>query len=748
MLSGKFSNCYGLKDFDMQTIDFSSCNKAIIYAPNGVMKSSLAKVFEDIADGQASTDRIFSDVVTSYSISHYTSQYIFSSANPSALPSPTDRIYVVNSFADEFEFTKETVSTLLADETTRNAYNVLMEEFGGEIRQIEGKIRELSDITKPKIKGQLLLDFNLDSTADWTDIFEELSAQMSLCIMYDFLDDVTYSELFNDKALAIYKKPEFKRSIEAYISSLNSFLKDNPILTESFTDRSAEALGKAFAGNNLFDAHHTVQLKDGKTIIHSVDEWNSMVEAQLKEIYEKPELSKEFIKLKQLFSKTNDASKVRDIIIAHREIIPLLVDIPKFKKQVWLNNFNKLDKPFNDYSVKITSFTERIKILYEKAAEQSQRWQEVVSEFNRRFRVPFKVILNNKANFLLKDEAPSLSFEYSRGKDDTVQTSILGKNDLMISLSIGEKRALYLLYILFDLERIRHQAITGAAKFLIIADDIADSFDYKNKYAIIEYLRDLSNDNGIDLLMLTHNFDFYRTVKLRLGICRSNCLIAQKTPDGIISMTTFRYQKDFFKNVIIDKIKNVQLDSDEKKKLLIASIPFYRNLSEYSGKDDDYLKLTCFMHLKTTPINTDTAKLSDVWDVIKQYLENAPMSGADEEYFVALQRIASQITTELTDGVSLENKVIIAIAIRLYAEKFLKRKLIENSQPYADSTNNQTREWFNQAKPYLSTEEINIIEDVNLITPENIHLNSFMYEPIIDISDWTLKELYKTISAL
>ena len=107
--------------------------------------------------------------------------------------------------------------------------------------------------------------------------------------------------------------------------------------------------------------------------------------------------------------------------------------------------------------------------------------------------------------------------------------------------------ALYLLYILFNLERIRQQASAGGGQFLIIADNIADSFDSKNKYAIIEYLYDLGNTTGIDLLVLTHNFDFYRTVKLRLGISRPNCYIAQRDEEGIVSITQFKYQKDFLK---------------------------------------------------------------------------------------------------------------------------------------------------------------------------------------------------------
>lgn len=119
MLSGRFSNCYGIKEFTLTNIDFTRCNKAIIYAPNGVMKTSFSKVFEDIAHGKASTDRIFRDAITSYAITYYASQYNYTSASPRNLPTATDKIYVVNSFADKFEFTKETVGTLLADETTR-----------------------------------------------------------------------------------------------------------------------------------------------------------------------------------------------------------------------------------------------------------------------------------------------------------------------------------------------------------------------------------------------------------------------------------------------------------------------------------------------------------------------------------------------------------------------------------------------------------------------------------------------------
>ena len=751
MLSGHFENCYGLKQFNLPNINFTRCNKAMIYAPNGVMKSSLSKVFDDISKGSATSDRIFQDVVSSYSVTHYTSQYVFSSANAAAVPTATDRIYVVNTFTDSFEFTKETVSTLLADETTRNAYNVLMAQFSGEIRQIEDKLRVLTGLTKPQIKGKLISDLELSGTSDWTDIFEKIHELIDNRQMLDYLNSCNYSELFNDKVLAIYGKREFINSIEEYIESLNVLLENNPVLSDGFTDRNAETLGKELAKHNLFNAQHTICLKDGVTVIHTLDDWNAVVNEQLERIYATPELSAVFQKLKKLLTANENVSRLRDIIIAHREIIPAFRNINALKVQTWLDCFSKLDAPFTDYYNRISQYTIQIRALYEQAAAQSTRWQAVVDEFNRRFRVPFEVRIENKANFLLKDEAPNLSFKYTRGVT-TQQSTTLKKDDLMVSLSTGEKRALYLLYILFDLERIRQQASAGGGQFLIIADDIADSFDYKNKYAIIEYLNDLGKTSGIDLLILTHNFDFYRTLKLRLGVNRTNCFIAQRDEEGTISVTEFKYQRDFFKNVVIDGIRDGNITNDDKKKLLISSVPFYRNLCEYSeidtGATSRYAKLTCFLHLKTTPLDTQSTKISDLWNIVNPFLDGVVFSGVDENYYSAIIRIANSCVADNTNEVLLDNKLVIAIAIRLLTEQFMQRVITTNGQNCVDANSNQTREWYKQAAPFLRSDQKAIIEEVNLITPESIHLNSFMFEPLIDISDWTLKELFAKVSEL
>ena len=50
-----------------KSIDYSNNNVAVIYAPNGTMKSSLAKTFEAIRDGKPVEEKVFGNI-SSYDI--------------------------------------------------------------------------------------------------------------------------------------------------------------------------------------------------------------------------------------------------------------------------------------------------------------------------------------------------------------------------------------------------------------------------------------------------------------------------------------------------------------------------------------------------------------------------------------------------------------------------------------------------------------------------------------------------------
>ena len=60
-------NCYGIKKLS-KNFDFSAKSTYAIYAPNGIMKTSLAKTFLDLSNGAESQDSIFTERETKVSV--------------------------------------------------------------------------------------------------------------------------------------------------------------------------------------------------------------------------------------------------------------------------------------------------------------------------------------------------------------------------------------------------------------------------------------------------------------------------------------------------------------------------------------------------------------------------------------------------------------------------------------------------------------------------------------------------------
>ena len=183
--------------------------------------------------------------------------------------------------------------------------------------------------------------------------------------------------------------------------------------------------------------------------------------------------------------------------------------------------------------------------------------------------------------------------------------------------------------------------------------------------------------------------------------------------------------------------------------MLIASIPFIRNLAEYSGNSDDYKKLTSLLHFK---VETDSFRISDLEVVFKNILvDKSSLILPNQDNFVVnlIDEICDLLSLDDSEVMQLENKVVLSIGIRLKAEVYMVKEI--NNQAFWESISTyQTIRLIERYKIDFPTKELEIaiLEEVNLMTPENIHLNSFMYEPILDMSNEQLKRLYKDVKTI
>lgn len=355
----------------------------------------------------------------------------------------------------------------------------------------------------------------------------------------------------------------------------------------------------------------------------------------------------------------------------------------------------------------------------------------MLSLFNSRFFVPFQVFLKNQSDMILKEQTATLGFRYSDADDASQEES---QAELLTALSLGEKRAFYILQNLFEIETRK----TQKQEALIVCDDIADSFDYKNKYAIVEYLADLIANDKFTLLILTHNFDFYRTVASRLK-CR--VYFASRSTSRDIKLETGIYNPDIIKNKFISQVS--------KKRQFIGLIPFVRNLIEYTdgSSSSDYMLLTSCLHQKD---DTGSITIENIYDIYKSHLSeigDKEVTFTEEKFKDVLFDEATAVLEDAND-VDLANKLILSMAIRLKSEALMKSILTEEQLAEMEVGNNQTGQLLKLLKKYYSESHRDLcllMDRVVMLTSENIHFNNFMFEPLVDISSLHLKKLYRDV---
>lgn len=716
----KLQNCYGIKNLEKE-LDFNDHKAVAIYAPNGFMKTSFAKTFKDLSNGIDSSDLMFPDRKTVREIKDENNSEVQS-----------DQVFVVESYSEDFK--SEKISTLLVNKELKAKYD-----------DIHLKIDAEKDILLKAVSDTAGIRNIAEKEISQT--FTNTDDQFFLAIgrvVNEVLDnaepeyaDISYKDVFNEKVVSFLETKGVREKITDYINEYTELIEKSKYFKKGvFNHNNASVIAKSLIDNGFFQANHSVSLNDKegkKEVCATVEELENVIEQEKNSILNNPDLMKAFEEIDKKLTKNKELRDFRDYLRDNIRILPELNNMGSFRMKLWVSYFKTHKDLFKNLFDEHQIGKKELETIINKAKEEQPRWIEVINIFNKRFSVPFKVAVKNQDDVILKSEIPTITFVF---KDSDGEIPV-EKDDLLKALSSGEKRALYLLNIIFEIEARKevHQ------ETLIIVDDIADSFDYKNKYAIIQYLKDISEEDIFHQIILTHNFDFFRIIESRNVVKYSGCFFAYKAENEV------RLDKATggIKNPFINDWKNDLVSS----KKLIASIPFVRNIIEYTSGDinENYIKLTSLLHWKD---DSDSLKIVDLKTIFEAVITDISFPNND-----LTQNVVDKIFQEADacslacEGINLENKIVLSIAIRLKAEKFMTEKI--NDPAFVSGIkSNQTIVLFNKYKKDnpSDTSCIALLDEVNLMTPENIHLNSFMYEPILDMSDRHLINLYKRLKDL
>jgi hypothetical protein len=729
-LNLKLKNCYGIKKLE-QEFNFSDFKTFAVYAPNGIMKTSFAKTFDDYVNGKESRDKIFNREPYEREINNENDTEI-----------DIKNIFVIKSFIDT-KYTSDEISTLLVRSELREEYEKVLKILDDAKKNVVSALK--SNTLSSDCEKEIIRTFS-----DFGDnLFEILEALIGIISKESYREyKFKYNNVFDNEVVSKFIEKN-RENLQIYHDKYFEILNNSDDFFSSdgtFGTAQASGIAEAVSGDAFFKAGHKITLKNSKPI-SSTEELNNLIDEQIDKVVNSPELRKQFDKIDKALRPKN-IQPLRDIIDNDKTLLLELLNYDEFQKNYWKSHLSIVQEEIKPLNELYLQKKKEIEAIITEANNESAEWKSTIETFKRRFvGLPFEIEVNNTKDSVLGLDKPELGIQfidYETGDKKPVERDFLSEN----ILSQGEKRAFYLLNIIFE---IRARLIKGQETLFII-DDIADSFDYKNKYAIVEYLKDLSKEVNFYSIILTHNFDFFRTIHSRIlhGQQRgTHSFIAEKL-SGEIKLISAEEKN------IIAPFENWRHNVNNNEKHLIACIPFMRNLIDFKdGINDDYKLLTHVLHHKDqdgTIKKTTDITIADIEIPCCNTLFGVAFTFPDKTKKI-IQIIDEQIlaicTSPNTDSIVLEDKIVLAIGIRLKAEEYMWVQVTDKAPISGSQTGKLFDRYKNQFKSSPSHEEaIKTLERVNIMTPENIHLNSFMYEPILDMGIHELKELYADVCKL
>ncbi|MFF5626530.1 hypothetical protein ACFY5A_14265 [Microbacterium sp. NPDC012755] len=721
-LKVELTNCHGIRSLDAK-LDFGGKNAVAIYAPNGTMKTSFARTFKDFAKGEETVDHVFPDRASSRSI---TDEYGQS-------PDPDD-VAVVLSYDEELGPTEST-STLLVNSALRKEYEALQVSL---LDARDALVVALA--TQAGTKQDVIATVSRVFTQNEEKFFDAL-----IRVEYEIeqLDDARFADLphdllFNDKVATALKGAGVQAQLADYVTRLNQLLDESTFFNRtSFSYYNATNVTKSLGANGFFQAQHSLLLhgEDEPRRITSDADLQALITEEKARISDDAALRKKLDGVERAVQRNEDTRKFFEFIANREDLLPEFANVENFHQDVWKSYLKAHEEAFKRVVECYKETEVRRKEIERQAATESTQWDNVIRIFNERFFVPFTLRAENKHRVALGQETMlKLVFEFNDGNE----SAGVERDELLSVLSNGEKKALYILNVLFEMEARK----ASGRETIFVIDDLADSFDYKNKYAIIQYLKEMSDYANFKLILLTHNFDFFRTLLSRGVVGYNKCFMAQKG-EGKVTLA----QASHVRNPFINGFKQNFFDDGMQR---IASIPFVRNILEYTrGEDDpDYLTLTSLLHWKADSASIDNAELDRIFNETFQVSEKKSWNTGDRPVIDLLLEQA-EAALVAAEGINFENKIVLSIATRMVAEKHMVEELADLA--FTDGiTGNQTHALFQafKSREHGTADSLRALDDVVLMTPENIHVNSFMYEPIIDLSDTALRELYRRVKEL
>lgn len=697
----KVENAFGIKSLHLNLENDKKMYQELIYSKNGSFKTSfsntlynlsngtLENVFDRLTDEKAILD--ISILENGKEIKNFDNRFVVFSREIYEQHSK-----LLSDYSSELE-------TLTIDKKNSEYIKELLTE-----ETIEIKLQVDNYLKGTGLNFEILLNMFSNLEDGYLDRIIQL---LNTIINHDAQDisEINIKKIYQ-KAYDIVDQNEFQSKISNYIQVL-----ENKINAQLFDKNFNENNCLQFI-NNVDKAKYLSETKSRglflkDKVYYGIDEVKKIFEEEIKKISKDPEIIEQSKEITKLMGTAKESELLKESIQKN----PLLVkQLSAGRKNILLSYLKSSSIDYNYWLEVVKKAKKELNNVLKIARDKQTNFERAIEIYKNRFHPIFDIKIVNKAESMLGIKTPTITFYHNRYCEIPVSETKLSQ-----ILSSGEKTTLNILKFIVEYENCKKYHP------FIILDDIVETFDYSNRYAFMEYINDLVNLE-VPTIVMTHNFEFYRTVSKRIPKLRKS--VASANSNGIVDIRTNNRINKNMENIL--KCSNVYD--------FFCAIPYLREIKTILL--DDTKTLDSCLHYKE---NTSKLQIKDILlHFPRNAIKNLKIDGSDI-YIEKLFEISDNLSG--FDDFDIVKKTILSLSCRLLIE----RKIIANNfNLLSDINTNQTAQLLDLYGEKLLPDVKKYLEAVQLSTPEFIHANAFMYEPLIDINGKYLLELYNEIKKI
>lgn len=446
------------------------------------------------------------------------------------------------------------------------------------------------------------------------------------------------------------------------------------------------------------------------------------------EAYEK-EINALFLDTNVFFkkeTKKNMAVVKKDFFCANIDKLPLSVDSYLTIESQLFNAV--MEKNIDNLKI-LCKLVEEYLLLIEEQKQVFIEWNIIKDEYH-------SIFINSPVDFSLQKDVNGIYYVKFELKNNP---NILENDikDFIQHLSTSEQRSIYIFDLMYEIN-----SIENPSKSVLVFDDIVDTFDEINQSSISYYIN-LLEKTGFKIIVLTHNFVFFKSLKLKMHKHKD---LFFYNDSGTCFFKDFKENTDYIFKPWFTK-ESIEFNED----YLIALSCVIRELSNI---DDKYKNKTLhdYIHFKE---NTPSLSFIDYFNTIESHLKYTNREYIDLNYskpyldilFETCDDICIRKKNQDNLSDSIVAKLCLSVGIRIYLEKIMVDYLDKSCLLKIKS--NQTKELIHlirndvifKQKPYITSK----LTKYDIASSNIIHLNSFNYEVLFYYNLNYLMLLYKEI---